>query len=224
MKKTTTIIADTLLANATVYNNKAATISGDQIGADLFKQWKNAQEVAYQAFYRYQRAKGVAAFSGDDATVDPAVVTAAMNALQAILDMIGNVTGHKIAKNLSMLDEVSAYAMSDKKEYTGRAYTLNEAIKQYRKDLRKVAPGMREEYVKDLEDGLAQAMEELAIVTKTTDSANKFNTRRPFSTFRTKMEEKLAKIVKGQAAKTWEELEEERKKRNEERKKNKAAK
>ena len=213
-----TIIADTLLSNLTIHNTKASTISGDQIGADLFAKWKEAQEVAYQAFYRYQHAKTVASISGTDAKVDPAIVTNAMNALQALLDMIGNVTGHKIAKNPDMLDEVSAYAMSDRKDLAGKAWTLNEKVKQYKKDLKNVHEGMREEYVKSLQDGLAQAEEELAIAKKGTDSASKYNTRRPFSTFRTKMEEKLAKIIKGQAAKTWEELEAEKAKIDAERK------
>lgn len=210
----TTIIKNTLAHNYTIKSNPA--ITGEQIGIENFAQWKNAITNCHREFYRYECEKHKAAGMGDDGKVDP---TRAFNTLQTILDLVGEVNGHKIVKNQAMLDVLSAHVITIKEPLAGHAWTLNEEKKALKKQLDAVATGMNADYVKGLEDRLAEVEEELRVEKKKTDSCAPIVTKVSETTFRKKFEKELYRsVIEKQAMKTWEELEAEEQARKAERK------
>lgn len=209
-------IAKALVYNSTIHNNKAATISGEQIGVESFGSWKTAIEAAWGAFYKYDCALITASINPEKSAKE--ATTAAMNALQGVLDLVGEVNGHAIHKTADLLNILAKHAIIAKKERTGNAMLIASQLKNYRAELRDVPNGASEDYVANLEAKIAEKEEELRLADKQTDSASKYNTRANFARFRINFECELAKIVKGQEAKSWEELEAEEQARKEERK------
>lgn len=200
-----TNIANALVYNSTIMNNKAATIDGGQVGVEDYGSWKTALENAHRDFYKYQCAIITASINPEKSAKDATVQ--AFNALQAILDLVGEVNGHPIRKSADLLNVLAKYSMADKKERIGNAMLIQSQIKNLRAQLRDVNDGVSQDWIDAKEKELNAKMEELRLADKRTDSASKYSARAKYGVFATKLECALAKIVKGQEAKTWEELE-----------------
>ena len=208
------IYAEALTLNHTVKAHKNATINGGQIGVDNFAKWDVAVSAAREAFYTYQK-------ECIDRSIDHAVkanTTNAYNALQAILDLIGEVNGRKLIKSEEMLVAVSRHAIKEKEELIGKAALVNSQLKNYRIERDNVHTGMNEDYIASLEENIAAKEAELKLLKTQPDSAKKTKTRQLDSVFRYKLETTLAEFIKAQSAKSWAELEAEEEARRAERK------
>ena len=198
-------IAKTLVHNSTIMNNKEATMNGGQIGIDAYASWKSALENAHRTFYKYECAIITASIDPEKSAKD--ATSEAFKSLQTILDLVGEVNGHPIHKSAELLGILSKYAMVDKRERIGNAMLIQSQIKNLRTELRNINDGVSQEWIDAKEKELSAKQEELRMADKQSDSASKYNTRTTYGTFAVKVECALAKIIKGQEAKTWEELE-----------------
>lgn len=209
-------IATALVYNSTIMHNKTATINGGQIGVEAFGVWKSAMENAHKSFYKYECAIISASINPEKSAKES--TAEAMNSLQAILDLVGEVNGHAIVKSADLLNVLAKHSIVAKKERTGNAMLIASQLKNYRQELRNAPNGSSEEYITSLEKNILAKEEELRIADKQAESASKYNSRTNFSRFCTNFEAELAKVVKGQEAKSWEELEAEEQARKEARK------
>ena len=217
---TTALIQATLATKYTVKNGSAMT--GADLGPALFAQWKNAVSVAHREFYKYECAKHHAAHHGEKGTVD---ATPAFNALQTILDLIGDINGHEIIKNQAMLDVLSVQTLSTKEPLAGQAELINSELKIVRNELKNISNGMNPDYIETLEKEQARLEEELSDAKKETGSCNPMKTRTSEQTFRKKFEKELVRaVINPQSMKSWEELEAEKEAKKAERKAKKQAK
>lgn len=206
-------IANALMDSRTISNSSKAKLTSEVVGVEEFASWKFAESIAYEALYRYAAARHDAAFMGESASVDSKLTTNAMQAIQMMLDCIGEVNGHTVCKNQAMLDELAKCVNTDTKPLIGEALKQDSVVKNYRKQLKNVSTGMDEEYVADLTAKYEMANIKLAELKKQVGSCTTENTRVSFSTFRSKIERKLGDIIAEQKAKTWEELEAEKEER-----------
>lgn len=206
-------IANALMDNRTISNSSKAKLTAEIVGVEEFASWKFAESIAYEALYRYAVARHDTAFMGEAASVDSKLISNAMQAIQLMLDCIGEVNGHAVCKNQAMLDELVKCVNTDTKPLAGEALKQDSIVKNYRKQLKKVNDGMDEEYVADLTAKYEMANIKLAELKKQVGSCTTENTRVSFSTFRSKIERKLGDIISEQKAKTWEELEAEKEER-----------
>lgn len=200
-------LAKTLTYNATVFNNKEATVNGGQIGPEAYAIWKSTLENAWQKFYRYRYAMQLAIIDPNKTTKE--AKSEAFDALQSILDLIGEVNGHAIYKSNELLDELSKHTLSGKKELIGNASYVQSQLKNLKAEFNKPHNGASEEWVTDMEEKIAAKEEELKLEKKKGGSASKFDTRVKFPKFAYEVETALAKVINGQVAKTWEELDRE---------------
>lgn len=208
MKKNT-IIAESLINGLSIADKKSAMLNGDKIGGDNIEKWLAAVREAYQSFYRYDYdCRAVA--NGTKPTADN---TVAMDSLQKLIDLIGEVNGHKLTRSPEMLSILMEHSMKNDKKLTGEADAVNTQLKNARKELREVKTGMSEEYINGIHARIATLEDQLSSLKKTTNSANKGKTRVSESTFRSNLETELALFITKQNAKTWEELEAEKEER-----------
>lgn len=207
MKKT---IANALMDNMTIANSSKAKLDAEKVGVDEFSSWKFAETIAYEALYRYASARNNAAHMGENASVDATITSNAMKAIQMLLDCIGEVNGHAICKNQSMLDVLAGCVIAAKKPLAGEALKQDSIVKNYRNQLN---DGMSEEYVADLTAKYEAAKIKLAELKKLEDSCTTVYTRVTFNAFRSKIEQAMGAVVAEQNAKTWEELEAEKEER-----------
>jgi hypothetical protein len=232
MKNTMNIFAQTLAVGGTIYTKSAARITGDKVGADNYAKWKITMEFAHRAFYGYKKAVDDM-LRGREADVKLATDNA-MTALQTVLDLIGEINGHKLVKSQELLDEVAKYAVGEKTELVGDAFTIASKLKNcnlclkdagYNAETGKAHNGVNPEYIKKLLEEQAELEEELKIVKKSAGSGVAVDVKKSFTAFCTDFERKLAKLSNDQSMKTWEELEaEEEARRKERRAKTKAKK
>ena len=219
------IIVETLKVNFTKKSKSAMT--GDQLGAENFANWVTAVENCRREFYKYECAKHKAAGMGKDATVD---ASGAFNALQTVLNIIGEVNGHAIAKNQSMLDVLSVCTLNKTKPLAGEALTIKSQLDNAKKRLEALSyNGVNPEAVEACEAEITRLEEELRIAKRETGSCAPMTSCVKDKVFRTKFEEEFCKtVILKQEAKSWEELEAEeearRIARNERAKARKAAK
>ena len=208
MKKT---IANALMDNMTIANSSKAKLDAEKVGVDEFSSWKFAETVAYEALYRY--ARNNTAHMGENASVDATLTSNAMKAIQMLLDCIGEVNGHAICKNQSMLDVLADCVIATKKPLAGEALKQDSIVKNFRSQLKEVNDGMSAEYVEKLTSDYEAAKIKLAELKKLEDSCTTVCTRVTFNSFRAKLELAMGGIVAEQDAKTWEELEAEKEER-----------
>ena len=217
------IIAQTLTIGGTIYNKSAARITGDKVGAENYANWRTAMTIAQEKFYRYAKAV-------DDAnhgkTADVAQAkTAGMNALQGILDLVGEINGHTITKTEEMFCDMVKYAVAERTELVGSALTIKSQLDNAKARLKELDyTGVNPEAVEQTEQRVAELEEALKLAKKDTNSGKAYDTRASFNSFSTNFERKLAKIAHEQAMKSWDELEAEAQARKDERKARRQAK
>lgn len=196
-------ITTALLNNSTIANTATRRITGDIVGVENFAQWKLACENLYRECYKYERAKVMYALD----KVESINANNAFITLQSVLDLLGEVNGHKIAKNQVILDMVSHCAVTRKTALTGHAETVKSELDNVKKQIRDIHAGMGEDYVANLYKKLEELTEELRLAKKEVGSANPYPSIVSFNTFRGKLEDTLVSLIEKQQAKSWEELE-----------------
>lgn len=206
-------IASALMDNMTVSNSSKAKLTAEVVGVEEFASWKFAETMAYEALYRYAAARHNVAHEGESARVDSKLISNAMQAIQLMLDCIGEVNGYAICKNQAMLDVLAGCAIAAKKPLAGEALKQDSIVKNYRSQLKDVNDGMSEEYVADLTAKYEAAKIKLEELKKLEDSCTTVYARVTFNGFRSKIEQAMGAIVAEQNAKTWEELEAEKEER-----------
>ena len=206
-------IASALVDNMTVSNSSKAKLAAEVVGVEEFASWKFAEPVAYEALYRYAAARHNVAHEGESARVDSKLISNAMQAIQMMLDCIGEVNGYAICKNQAMLDVLAGCAIAAKKPLAGEAFKQDSIVKNFRAQLKEVNDGMSEEYVADLTAKYEAAKIKLEELKKLEDSCTTVYARVTFNGFRSKIEQAMGAIVAEQNAKTWEELEAEKEER-----------
>lgn len=232
MKNAMNIFAETLAVGGTIYNKNAARITGDKVGAENYAKWKIAMANAHRAFYIY---KNVIDNTLRGRVVDKQTATAnAFEALQNILDLIGEINGFKLAKSQELLDEVAKYAVTEKTELIGEAMTIKSKLDNCKSDLKNAGydeetgrgyNGVDPAHIESLLEKKAELEEELALAKKSPDSGRPVDEKKSFTAFCVDFERKIAKLSNDQYMKTWEELEAEAEaKRKERRAKTKAKK
>ena len=206
-------IASAIMDNMTVSNSSKAKLTAEVVGVEEFASWKFAEIMAYEALYRYAAARHNVAHEGESARVDSKLISNAMQAIQLMLDCIGEVNGYAICKNQAMLDVLAGCAIAAKKPLAGEALKQDSIVKNYRSQLKDVNDGMSEEYVADLTAKYEAAKIKLEELKKLEDSCTTVYARVTFNGFRSKIEQAMGAIVAEQNAKTWEELEAEKEER-----------
>ena len=203
MSKTMSIY-EAITAGTTVKTSSKARVSSAKVGVDAFASWRVAENVAFEAFYRYADTRRKAARG---ATIDKSITDNAFIALQSLLDLIGEVNGHKIIKNQNMLDAVAGAAMTIKKPLAGEAYTQQSIVNNLRAQVNNISNGMDAEYVKRINLDYETAKIRLAELKKLEGSCETVHVRVSNNAFYLNLENELATIINAQDAKSWEELE-----------------
>lgn len=206
-------IASALVDNMTVSNSSKAKLTAEVVGVEEFASWKFAETVAYEALYRYAAARHNVAHEGESARVDSKLTSNAMQAIQLMLDCIGEVNGYAICKNQAMLDVLAGCAIAAKKPLAGEAFKQDSIVKNFRAQLKEVNDGMSDEYVDQLNADYIAAKIKLDELKKLENSCTTVYARVTFNGFRSKIEQAMGAIVAEQNAKTWEELEAEKEER-----------
>lgn len=206
-------IVNALMDNMTISNSSKAKLTTEVVGVEEFASWKFAETMAYEALYRYAVARHNVANKGENAVVDAKIISNAMNAIQLMLDCIGEVNGHAVCKNQAMLDVLANCAIAAKKPLAGEALKQDSIVKNFRAQLKEVNDSMSEEYVEKLNADYTAAKIKLEELKKLEDSCTTVYTRVTFNSFRAKVEQAMGSIVSEQEAKTWEELEAEKEER-----------
>lgn len=206
-------IANALMDNMTVSNSSKAKLTAEIVGVEEFASWKFAETIAYEALYRYTVARRHIANIGGEAVVDAKTISNAMNAIQLMLDCIGEVNGHAICKNQAMLDVLANCVITAKKPLAGEALKQDSIVKNFRSQLKEVNDSMNEEYVEKLNADYIAAKIKLDELKKLEGSCTTEETRVTFNAFRAKVEQAIGLVVAEQDAKTWEELEAEKEER-----------
>ena len=213
-----TIIHATLELNFTKKSDSA--ITGNQLGAELFAEWNKACTKCHSAFYNYIREKRKAAGKGKDGKIPEAISDAAFEALQSILDLVGEVNGHAIVKNNAMLDTLANEAVSKKEPLAGRALTIYSQLKNAKDRLDDLDyNGVNPDTVTAVEEEIEALEEEFKEAKKETGACAPTPIRVKYTTFRKNFEKAFySLVVEEQELKSWEELEAEDKARKDERK------
>lgn len=203
MNTNMTIFASTLVVGATIHSKATARITGDKVGAENYAKWKSAMTVAHDKFYAYKYAVDRKA-RGKDADVTGAK-TAAMNALQVILDLVGPINDFALVKDEEIFENFAHYAVAEKTELAGEAYYINSQIKNLKDEL-KNTNGANPEWVEAKEKELAEKEEALKVAKKSANSGKPVDKKTGFNTFCANFERKLAKLAGEQSMKSPEEL------------------
>ena len=203
MSKTMSIY-EAITAGTTVKNSSKARVSSAKVGVDTFAAWRVAENVAFEAFYRYTDTRRKAA-RGE--SIDKSITDNAFIALQSLLDLIGEVNGHKIIKNQSMLDAVAGASMVTKKPLAGEAYTQQSIVNNLRAQVNNISNGMDAEYIQRINLDYETAKIRLAELKKLEGSCETVHVRVSNNAFYLNLDTELATIINAQDAKSWEELE-----------------
>lgn len=224
------IFAETLAVGGTIYSKTKARITGDKVGAENYARWTSALQKAHRNFYEYKRAVDNS-IRGRKVDLKTATDNA-YDALQAILDLIGEVNGFKLEKSAELLDEVSKYAVAEKVALIGEALTIKSRIDcikaelktvGYDKDTGKYNNGVNPEFVETRVEEWNTLDEELKLAKKSADSGRPYDDLASYNTFVPNFERKIAKLTNDQSMKSYEEIAAEREAKRKERRAKTAA-
>lgn len=183
-------------------------INGGQVGPETFESWKNAMLVCHEHLYKYERAKRIAAGMGKDGKIDATLVTNAFNALQAVIDLVGEVNGFPIVKNQAMLDTLAPEAMKKSVALIGKALTLKSQLDNADKQLDALNfNGVNPEAVEHAQAEYDRIKAEFDAECKKPGSCEKSKDKCKDATFRKNFEREFYEaVIAKQEAKTWEQL------------------
>lgn len=214
MTVSATTLQDCLHDNNRFSNHK---LTADQIGADNLREWTKLVEDLRSASYAVFAFCENSDLSVESKSVDK---TPVYNALREILSVVGEVKGHKLYANEELATLMVGYAG---KEGTKRSPELQFCLSQLRnrrEELKKSenVNGVNPDYIKNLEKEIAELEEKKSALEAQPDNKVSEPTRMSATTFRLKVEHRLARVIDEQKAKTWEELEAEAEARKQARK------
>ena len=202
-------IYEAITVGTTVKNSTKARVNADKVGVDIFPKWRVAENAAFEAFYRYADARRKAAAMGEAATIDKDISDKAFAALRELLNLIGEVNGHKLYANDAMLNTVAALSMVAKKPLAGEAFTQESVVANLRKQVNGIKNGMDAAYVENITRQFEEAKIRLAELKKLEGSCKVEYTRVNANKFYLELENALATIINIQDATPWEVLEKE---------------
>lgn len=200
-------IYEAITAGTTIANSGKARVNSAKVGIDIFAEWRVAENSAYEAFYRYVDARRKSARAGEDAVIDADITANAFNALRKLLNLIGEVNGHKLFANNAMLDAVAGCTMRKVKPLAGEALTQKSVVDNLRAQVNDIHTGMNPDYVAKITNDYEVAKVRLAELKKLAGSCTTEHERVSANAFYLALENELATIVNAQDAKSWEELE-----------------
>lgn len=146
---------------------------------------------------------------------DADVRTDAGNAVQKILDSIGNVSGHKLQKNALLIDDLARCTVDTSGKLTGDALA-EESNKKYYRD--RIKEGGNDDFIAEMQEKLDIAKATSALLQAQPGSRDDTIDQMKDSSAITAIERVLMGVVALQAAKTPEQVATERAKAEEERK------
>ena len=209
MTPNTSNIALALTQGTSIRNKTAARVTGDKVGLTAYSEWHTALTGARMPFYRHAKAiedTAIVTAHGDTATDFKPIEDAAMQALQTVLDTVGEVHGYKLHKSRELLSMLSVCALKDSEELVGEAYTVASQVKNYKEQLRN---GGNDEFIANIEKKLSEAEEKLSELKKLPGSCKPADGATTLNNFIKSMERKLGKVVDKQYRKTPEQVEQE---------------
>lgn len=200
-------IYEAITAGTTVKNSAKARVNSDKIGIDAFAAWRVAENNAFEAFYRYADARRQSARMGESASIDATITSNAFTALRTLLNLIGDVNGHKVYANDAMLNTLASCSMKSFKPLAGEALTQDSVVKNLREQVNGIRAGMEQDYIDRITNEYEQAKIRLAELKKLAGSCTTEHTRVSKNGFYIALENELATIINAQDAMSWEALE-----------------
>lgn len=217
----------TTIANALEYNSRFMLakykLNADQIGAENYAQWKTIVNNFHRACYAIGEHCSNNGLKLDKSNVD---MTSAYDCGKLILNLMGEVNGRKLYINDEFIITCIGYATKMGKLDSKQVEALDEEIKANNraltelKKLNGINPATIEDLTAKLEELKAKKVELLNIA----DERVPQTTETTFNSFKTNLERYLGNIIKGQLAKTQEELDKEEEERKAKRAANRKAK
>lgn len=204
MNNNMSVIAEALVYNYTIFNNKESLINGGQVGVETYGKWKSTMTNAWDVFYKYECAKRDLMLK--KVTTVKVEREAAMTIFKEILDLIGEVNGFKLESSVDNLNALSQHSKHMKKSIKGKAMTLASEVSNLDKQLKNVHTGMNEDYVSNLEKQYEAKVEELKLAKKQVESADRKPTQVKFNKFLGEFEHDIASIIQQQSAQPYEEI------------------
>lgn len=205
-ENTMTTIKNTLTEARTIKNNSASKVSIAKVGAENYASWKFSLQVNYEALYRYASARHNHAIDNSNA-IDKTLVTNAYKSIQMLLDNIGEVNGHALVKNESMLNELASCVYKNKVTLVGEALTNKSIVNNLKREYEAISNGASEDYVRDLTTRYETAKAHQTELEKSANSCNTTIERVSFNAFTLAIEKTLATYITNQTMTSWEELE-----------------
>ena len=218
------VINPNVLHDCLVYNNrfgKSKKLTAEQIGAEGLASWKAAINKLHEAAYKVSEHCENNDLKTADSTVD---MNPLYEAIRGVLTIVGKVNGYKLEANLEIAICAVKYASKVADHDSANLQFVRSQISNVKKQLREVEQfgnGVNKEYIDNLEKSLANFEAERDELIKQPDNRVAKPTRTSEADFRGNVEHKIARLITGQCAKSWEELEAEAKaKRDKKNKKN----
>lgn len=209
--KNTNTNTNTALVEALQYNNRFASVKvdGEQIGVEAFAQWKTLITDLHRASYRAYVICENSGLKAESTSIDK---TDIFNAIRTILNLIGEVNGHKLVANAEMAIAMISYSGRrgnvDAPELQLCLSRLSNAKKEYTKyqAINVKDANYKAKKLAEMEQTIAALEEEKSTLLATADMRHKQPTITSFNAFRLDVEHFLARVIDGQLAKTLEEL------------------
>lgn len=192
------------LVNAIISNHdfKGRTVNGEQIDPKTFEQWKAlCDNFAHELYDIVAKAQNYTLNGEED-------YTKVFATLKPIRDMIGEVNGFTIACNLNDIIGVSPYVTKTKAEYSTEMKLARDDRAYYTKRVKTLLEthGVNPEAVKEAQDNLAKAKAKVSELELVPKSVIGKPDKKDGKAFRVEFEDFLARKIKGQMMKSYEEL------------------
>lgn len=188
----------------------------DQTTLSTFEAWteavKNLHRIAYNL---YADCENDTLTENDLTSMDTAEL---FNAIHNLLMVIGEVNGHKLHPTAKLATQLIGYAGTRKNVKAEELRFCEERIRTREREIQKLSEinGTNPDYIQKLKNEVTELKKERDTLLDTADQKTRKPTRTTDNAFRLDVENRIARAITTQKAKTWEELEEERKQRNKE--------
>lgn len=196
------VIAMALINGSTISDSKTARINAVNTSSELAMQWNTVCTSAYNSFYDYQEKVVNEIITGEHDPRRVAVTTTAYKDLKGIVDLIGEVNGHKLKVSDDLLNKLSELVYSDKKKLSGNALLTKSKINNYKTELADCIKANSENTpanVERINAEIEKLEKQLKIDKIQLGSAQSDYKRWSVTTFRNKLELRLAMFINQQA-------------------------
>ena len=217
-----TIVNKTALADALLFNERFGNkrVNAEQIGAEDLHKWKTLFTNLHKAAYEvYELCENDEPTEEDLEGMD---LDSVFNALRELYNAIGEINGHKMYVTFkAAVHIIGKSGTGNGNEYAPAlqfVMSKKSNAQTYLRNLKKIN-GVNPEAIKEQEEIIEAADEEIAALKNTPDMWKKIPTRTKPDQFRADVERYIARAVKGQKAKSWDALEAEKAARKDAKKK-----